>query len=278
MIRRTIISLITCAVLISAGTAHAANTAFDSAADPVYNDGWQAGDNGGTGLGPWGLLALGTSSGHFTASSTGNGDGLDDGNTRGAANDRDIDTSGQAWGMYASVDSNADGAGAFRSLTGGPLSIGQSILIDMDNGFIQPSGSNTVGVQFVVSDGNEVFFRFKGGDTNYEVLTNNFTTVDATTLAFADEGMTIGLTRTGFATLSLTATLRNGDTQTLPLTMTGTAGADIVGLVLNNDSAGPGSSHDAYFNSITVTPEPASAVLLGIAGVVTFNRRTRCQS
>src|SRR5687768_10785224 len=30
-----------------------AQIAFDSATDPVYADGWQAGDNGGTGFGPW---------------------------------------------------------------------------------------------------------------------------------------------------------------------------------------------------------------------------------
>jgi hypothetical protein len=27
--------------------------AFDTATDPVYADGWQAGDNGGSGFGPW---------------------------------------------------------------------------------------------------------------------------------------------------------------------------------------------------------------------------------
>ncbi len=30
-----------------------AQVAADSAVDPVYADGWQAGDNGGFGLGPW---------------------------------------------------------------------------------------------------------------------------------------------------------------------------------------------------------------------------------
>src|SRR5262245_5078719 len=30
-----------------------AMNAFDSAADPAYADGWQAGDNGGTGFTPW---------------------------------------------------------------------------------------------------------------------------------------------------------------------------------------------------------------------------------
>jgi len=274
MIRNTMTSLCACAVLAFAGKAHAANTAFDSAADTVYDDGWQSGDNGGFGFAPWALLNLGTTSGHLVASSTGNGDGLDDGNIRGAANDRDIDTSGRSWGMYATDDSTSDGALAYRGLTGGPLSIGQSILIDMDNGYIQSAGFNTVGVQFLVSDGNEAFFRFKGGDSTYELLSNNFTTIDTTTLGVADEGMTISMTRTGFATLNLTATLRNGDTQTLPLTMTGSAGADIIGLVMNNDSAGLGASHDAFFNSITLVPEPATAMLLaaGIAPCLLRNK------
>src|SRR5262245_9665487 len=30
-----------------------ASAASDSALDPVYDNGWQAGDNGGTGFGPW---------------------------------------------------------------------------------------------------------------------------------------------------------------------------------------------------------------------------------
>lgn len=278
MIRQSITSLCVCAILGSACPTQAANTAFDSASDTVYDNGWQNGDNGGSGFAPWVLLTLGSNSGHFVASSTGNGDGLDDGSTRGAANDRDIDTNGRAWGMYASLDASMDGALAYRGLTGGPLSIGQSIQIDMDNGYIQPAGVNTVGVQFLVSDGNEAFFRFKGGDSTYELLSNNFTTIDTTTLGFADEGMTVSLTRTGFATMVLTATLRNGDTQTVPLTMTGSAGADVIGVLMNNDSAGPGSSHDAYFNSIRVIPEPASAALLGIAGLVTFIRRTRSSS
>jgi hypothetical protein len=32
---------------------YAATIAFDTATDPVYDDGWQAGDNGGFGFGPW---------------------------------------------------------------------------------------------------------------------------------------------------------------------------------------------------------------------------------
>jgi len=252
----------------------AANVAFDSAIDPVYNDGWQDGDNGGFGLLPWNLVTLGTSSGHFVAASTGNGDGADDGNIRGAANDSDIDTSGRSWGTFASVDVNGDGVGAIRELTGGPLSIGQSLLIDMDNGFIDSGGLNSVGIQFLAADGNEVYFRFEGGDTNYEVFVNGLATPTTTALAFADEGLSLELARTGFDTIDVIATLRNGDTQTLPLTMTGTDGSAIVGLLMNNDSAGSGPAHDAYINSIRVTaiPEPTSG-LLALWGLVFFASR-----
>jgi hypothetical protein len=254
----------------------AANVAFDSAADPVYNDGWQSGDNGGFGFMPWTLIEFGTQSGHIIASSTGNGDGIDDGTTRGAANDRDIDTAGRSWGTYAFIDSDGDATGALRELTGGPLAIGQSLFVDMDNGEINQQGLNSVNIQFLVPDGNEVWFRFEGGDTNYEVFSNNLSTYTPTTLGFADEGMTVQLTRTAFDTLDLTATLRNGDSQTLPLTMTGLDGAAIYAIFLNNDSAGIGASNEAYFNSIRVdgVPEPGTLVLaLSAAAAALFRRR-----
>jgi len=41
------------ATAIPAGVCSAAIIASDSAIDPAYADGWQVGDNGGTGLGPW---------------------------------------------------------------------------------------------------------------------------------------------------------------------------------------------------------------------------------
>lgn len=254
------------------GQTFAANLAFDSAAHPVYNDGWQTGDNGGFGFGPWALLPFGTGSGHFMASSTGNGDALDDGLTNGLANDGDIDTAGRAWGMYAWFDSAASGAGAFRPLTGGPLTIGQSIAIDMDNGYITSPGANSVGIQFL-SSSDSVLFRLEAGDSHYEVYSSNLTTVTPTTLPAADEGLTLSLTRTGPNSVSLTATLRNGMTQTLPLSMTGASGADIQGVVLINDSAGQGPAHDTFFNSIVVTPEPASLGILAVGALATLTRR-----
>src|SRR5262245_16127911 len=46
---------VTSAVLVSSTfySAMCYANAFDTATDPVYADGWQSGDNGGTGFGPW---------------------------------------------------------------------------------------------------------------------------------------------------------------------------------------------------------------------------------
>src|SRR5687767_12973278 len=46
------VTLICGSLVWSSAMCHAQN-AFDSASDPVYADGWQAGDNGGTGFTPW---------------------------------------------------------------------------------------------------------------------------------------------------------------------------------------------------------------------------------
>ena len=69
--------------LAQSNSALAANVAYDDATDVVYNDGWQVSDNGGFGFGPWNIFQIGTASA-FVSSSTANGDGVDDGLTRGA--------------------------------------------------------------------------------------------------------------------------------------------------------------------------------------------------
>ena len=43
----------------------AVTAASDNAADPAYNDGWQAGDNGGFGFEPWALAFSGDGTGIF---------------------------------------------------------------------------------------------------------------------------------------------------------------------------------------------------------------------
>ena len=249
----------------------AANIAFDSAADVVYNNGWQAGDNGGFGFTPWVFLAQGNS-GHFLGTSTANGDGIDDGIIQGVAGDGDIDTAGRSWGLFS--QGNGAASTAFRQLTGGPLSIGQSIGIDMDNGGVDTTFFS--GVQFITNT-DQILFRFHGGDPTYEVYTQNLTVQQQSALPFADEGLSLNLLRTGSATFDLKVTLRNGNSQTLSLT---TLDGDVIGFVLQNTGAGVSPKNDAYYNSmrIGVIPEPKSVVLLILGFTGFFTRKSKPSS
>lgn len=255
--------LLPCCLLTSA--ASAASVASDTAADPVYSDGWQSGDNGGFGLGAWSLGGNGTFS-HFMASSVQNGDGIDDGNTRGAPGDRDIDSAGRSWGMFsASGPVNSNMATAIRPLTG-TLDVGQSLIVDMDNGFLDQQG--TVGVFFGTVNDPGVFFTGGGNNYTFQSILNGAAILEPTPLGFADEGLQVRITRTASSNYSLTATLRNGDTYT----SNGDLLSPISQLAFISSTAGGGSSHDAFLNSITVTPEPASVLLIAIGGLALVGR------
>lgn len=68
--------------------------ASDGATSATYNDGWQTGDNGGTGYGAWTLNAVPGWSGHFIG-------------------DSDIAVSSKSWGTWAKTSNTAE---AIRSL------------------------------------------------------------------------------------------------------------------------------------------------------------------
>jgi hypothetical protein len=71
------------------------------ASNVAYDDGFQNGDNGGTGFGAWSISTVGTSAGQYIASSTSDGFG-------------DINTSGESFGLYA--DNGTSGVYCSRSL------------------------------------------------------------------------------------------------------------------------------------------------------------------
>jgi len=97
----TVVLVIAVGLVLAAAPARAQCAVSDNAADPAYNDGWQNGDNGGTGFQPWVLQAWGSYAGMFIGSSVANADGLDNGDSHGVANDGDIDVNGRSWGLYA---------------------------------------------------------------------------------------------------------------------------------------------------------------------------------
>jgi hypothetical protein len=105
-------------VALAGQGASATPLAFDNAGDPIYNDGWQSGDNGGYGFGPWALT-----NGLFQIRSSG------ENNTPPQPAD-DIDSpGGKSWAVVneqALIDALAS-----RSLLV-PVRVGQTITIDFD--------------------------------------------------------------------------------------------------------------------------------------------------
>lgn len=253
-------------VLLCSGSVFGAVNASDNAADTTYNDGWQTGDNGGSGFGAW---TLGTSNssnaGQFMSNSTGNADGLDNGTNGGLASDNDIDTSGRSWGMYAN-----SGAVSFatRPFTGS-LTTGQGFAADMDNGYIENGGS--VGFSLLGTDAlSRLTFEFTGGTAGYSVFD---TSTHTSTVTYGDEGIHAAFSLLGTDSYSITITRRDGATDTITGTLGGTAGTGINAVTVFNNNAGFNGDHNAFFNSIAVTPEPASIGLLGLMGLGLLRRR-----
>jgi hypothetical protein len=99
----------------------AEDTADVAGADP-YDDGWQAGDNGGFGFGPWDFDLTYNSPVQQR---------MDDGLKTGTETSSTHNDIGRAWTLYNPVGgSSGDMAQAGRSIS--PLEVGQTISIEMD--------------------------------------------------------------------------------------------------------------------------------------------------
>lgn len=262
-------------VLAMPAIGRAALVASDNASDPAYSDGWQQGDDGGTGWGGGWTINPNPNTGNagvFVFTSTQNGDGLDNSTFGGVTGDGDIDSiGGNAWGMYGNGGGVSE---AFRPFNGA-LSINQTFQIDMDNGFIDSGGGQTVGMAMRDNNGNnrlEIYFQ--GGDANYTV--NDGTEHDSL-VGYGDEGMQILFLLTGTDSYMVTLTHRDGATNTLSGTLGGVAGEGITNVRLFNANAGDGSSNNLYFNnmSINTVPEPGSIGLLGAAAILALRRGRR---
>ncbi|TAL05939.1 MAG: hypothetical protein EPO07_02735 [Verrucomicrobia bacterium] len=228
--------------LVSIST-QAAVVASDDASQSAYSDGWQGGDNGGSGWGSsWTLnsFANGGAAGFFVGSSGGNGGG-------------NIDTgSSKSWGMYA----NSGGSPlseAIRSFNG-TLSVGQSVSLKMDNGFVNSGG--TVGFGLRNSSGvNRFELFFVGGESFYKY--NDGTSSTATSIGFTRDGIQITFTQNaanGFSVSIVSGASSASYTGTM-------SGSDIDRIRFFNSNSGSGSDHDLFFNSLQLVPEPTNVAL-----------------
>jgi PEP-CTERM motif-containing protein len=263
-----------------------AQGAADSATDPVYADGWQAGDNGGFGYGPW----------DFTGTyNTPVGQVLD---TTSRYNPFDA-----AWTLFNADAPPGPGIGTDIAQAGrrilGNLQPGQTVSILLANP-LQRRFFRGYTVRFNTGGGNTRFMeppQSRMAIGTFEYFTNGKWFATGTggdpTIFDLDSyaGMKIDFTLNTINTFSLTMTTLNNDSETFTKsgTLDGPAGAPIDWIefeLYNTDSdfsptevAFPEAT-DFYIASMIVSPvipEPHTAcmVLVGAAGVFLAVRARR---
>jgi PEP-CTERM motif len=240
-------------------------SAADNATDPVYADGWQAGDNGGTGFGAWSF------------------DGTDEtpaGTYQGITSSSSI---GTAWTLYTHAnDSGLANAG--RAISGG-LQTGQIFETVIQNpttfhfyrGFDilftggsdnNVPGDNTAALRLSV-------FNYYASEWSLDDYDGSIGTglTSATTGA---AGVKIDLALSSPTDYLLTMTPLNGAT---PYSHSGTLAGPITWVDYRLwDGASGGSSDTANnfeISSMSVVPEPCTLALIGIgsAGLMFLHRR-----
>ncbi|MFZ9932901.1 MAG: YHYH protein [Chthoniobacterales bacterium] len=198
-------------------------TYFDTAGN--YS-GWTTGSTGGTGFGTWNLSTAGNAGAFLAGAGEGN---MNVGTTAG-------------FGLYA----NSGGVvTATRDITS-PLGPGDSFTIRLDNNFVEPGGE----IGFALTDASDVVrfrFYFVGGQGTYSI--SDATTGRTTSIPWTDAGLTVSFTQTSSTGYSLNV----GAT-----TITGALadGGAITRVVIQNQTAGEGVSHNLYFGEMSITDVP----------------------
>jgi hypothetical protein len=244
----TIISVLTCSLMLSLEKPlFAAIIAADSAADAAYIDGWQAGDSGGIGFGPWDLAFSGNGMGLFHDPQF-----IDNvplaGNSLGApafaltTGDRPFFT---------------DTSEARRTLET-PIAVGQTFSADVDGSALDPLALGyTTGNTFDLygSDGKERFSLF----TNNQYHNDHWTaTGDADTGVPAGNSFHIDLTLVTSNMYNLALLPLGGGaplfTQTgAPLVGTTGVGIDAIRITAYGTGSSTDGSKEIFFNNLTIT-------------------------
>ncbi len=227
--------------------------AYDSASDTAYDNGWQAGDNGGFGWQPW-LLATG---GHLVGDSNTNGAGGGPGiNTSGP------NTTGRSFGAGSGLDTG------LRYLVN-PMTIGSTMTVDIDPSF----ATSTSQLAFVISDTafNPLYLSFNQG---LGIQSNdNFGNLRTISLAQSDGGYRYSVTYNSSNTYAATLTaLNGGSTASWSGPMMAAPGS--VNFFFYRDTNV--AADRQFINSMTVSgvPEPASMAALGL-GIACIAARRR---
>jgi hypothetical protein len=242
------------AITAATSSAPAAIVATDDASQAAYSDGWQVGDNGGSGYLAWSSIGRENGSGF--------GGGFISTNN-GAVN---IGSGGNnaAFGVFG----NSTGVGsAVRPLTSA-LPIGYTLSIDMDNQSIDTGG--TVGFSLRNAAGNNLAeYYFVGGQSDYTVNAadqNGPTQID-TTLGFTSGGMRLSFRLTSANSFSLSIDqFANGVgvDKTIAANLISNADQAISNIRLFNANGGP----DVFFNNIVLSVVPEAPGLALGGGII----------
>ena len=294
-------------VALSSAACYAAN-AFDSASDPVYADGWQAGDNGGFGFTPWNFDAGYIFGGvNYTYARAGFKK-IDDGLQSGTQFSNPFNSIGRAWTIGANPvtgNKNVDDDGAPHVGRGfSPLQIGETLKIKFDNPtkrqffkgyFIRVNGGSggangnicNLGYSCSFPTGSAVpktslttFEYFTNGQWSINDSVSNSTGVFDTDTSAA--GALFQVKRTGADTYDVLLDSFGSGADFSASRTFANAGAPIdwVEFVFFNSPSDTGSppltATDLYISSIEVVgvPEPgvAGALLLGAVGMARRRR------
>ena len=214
----------------------------------AYDDGWQAGDNDGTGFGPWSLSTTSSDpnrNGHFIFTSTLNGDGADDNG------DGDIDTAGRAWGLYANQGNDSRATRPFDS----PLVSGSSFSIRLDNGLVDPGGNPQVGFELENSLGQNLVVLAFAPDVNAaEYVLVDGAGLSSTGVPITDEGIQVDIVLLTATDYEMVITNLFDGVQTLyagPLSSPG-GGQSVDAVSIFNYFAGPDPFQDLFANDLQI--------------------------
>jgi len=249
---------------LSSAMAYAIN-ASDNATNPAYADGWQAGDNGGTGFTPW----------NFDGTTAPSIHGVDSASTF-----NDIGTS---WRMAINPDGLPRAGRGFA-----PLQVGQTLQMTIDNpavheffkGYIirlTSGGGNicyggapcTPGTTPMERLGVYTFEYFTNGNWLVSDLADDNAPTTLFDVGTAAGGMQISVKLTGPETYQLTMDpLGAGATYTKSgsLAKTGAGPIDWLEFVFFNTPTNPNAATDLYISSMAIVPEPGGATLLVMGG------------
>jgi hypothetical protein len=285
---------------------YAAQVAYDSASDPVYNDGWQAGDNGGFGFTPWNFDASYTYQGVVYPYASPGVHTIDDGLQSGPSQTSNpFNNIGRAWRIATTPTDD----GAPHIGRGFPtLQVGQTLRVTIDNptkrqffkgyfvrlnggsgganGNVCNLGYNCSGLTgtSVVKSGFDRFEYFSYGQWNLDDAASSGTGLFDTDTAAA--GAVLSWTRTGAETYDFRAdTIVGGLNYAASRTFSNPGPSpDWIEFVFFNpitDTVNPPTTAtDFYVRSMEIVPEPATATLVVLAvgtflGLGTARRRRK---